>query len=77
MTKSERKTGTYYVDGLSAKSNKHLYSRNLDSLRKAISLAKQWKKSNKIIQANIYYTKDILNDVHVASITLSGNTRLE
>jgi len=68
----KRKTGTYYIDGLSAKSNKHLFSKNYNSVNEAIKVAKDWQKKGKIVQAQIMFTKDILSDVEVWGLNTKG-----
>ena len=70
---SERKTGTYFVEGLSSKSNKRIVSRNFKTSNEAVNRAREWKRKGKIVQGSIYFTKNILTDVKVWDMDLSGN----
>jgi hypothetical protein len=75
MTTSERKTGTYFVDGLSAKSDKHLFSKNYKTVDEAIKVAKAWQRRGKIIQADIMFTKNALTDIQVWGLDTTGKVK--
>jgi len=73
--KLERKIGTYFVDGLSAKSDKHLFSKNFKKIEDVIIRAKEWQGKGKIVQAKIMFTKNILTDIEVYSLDTIGKVK--
>jgi len=64
--------GKFYVDGLSAKSNKHIFSRFFKTKEQALRMAERMQKQKKIVQANIFHVKNSISDVVVGGIDTSG-----
>ncbi|HLD89896.1 MAG TPA: hypothetical protein VI911_02555 [Patescibacteria group bacterium] len=71
----ERKTGTYFVDGLSARSDKHIFSKNFETIGQAIKIAKKWQNKRKIVQAQIMFTKNALSDIEVWRLDTKGKIK--
>jgi hypothetical protein len=67
-----RKTGTYYVEGLSTKSFKRIASRNFENLKDAIREAQSRQKRGKIHQADILFSENIIKDIQVAGLDTKG-----
>lgn len=67
-----RKKNTYFVDGLSAKSDKHIFSKNFKTVYEAMVCAEEWKEQGKIVQAEIDFTKNILSDITVWELNTNG-----
>lgn len=75
MGMSERKTGKYFIEGLSAKSNKRIFSKNFPSEKEAIEEAIKRQREGKIIQADIMFTKNIISDVPVWDLDTKGKVK--
>ena len=70
-----RKTGTYYIEGLSIKSFKRVYSKNFKSLNEAVKEARLRQKKGKIHQADIMFSKNIISDEKLWSLDTTGKVK--
>ena len=68
---STRKSKTFYFEGLTP-NFKRVPSRNFGKLKEAVKEMKERKKKGKIIQGEVYFTKNIISDVDVLDMNLHG-----